>query len=364
MSCRDEVSSEYTAEALRLETDLHHLGQIWIIRRHVYTLSWNQATRNFQAEVKKMKRRVRAWKKSIDALKETIKELGQAWVKDHDSVTPEHWDHIMEGKERKLRWIYRHAHPEAQWPEGVPYLNLIALANKMEANKAELAAERRRNISYAMAMKLYQKGMDTKHALEGYLERNPGCDQRNDPIYSMLKEERRAFLKSQEDQQLELLEKSRKDATSVSFEEWEVALAGTPVLKENVQISGYFELARRRMEGQPCDGFAHGLYFGPLIDPDDMSEENQKRFWDSMGLHPDDSEEEDPEEFEQEEEWEEWWRLSELMEPEEWEEFRELMESGALGRWRPEAEEADEAEEEAEIEEPEQPPKKKRKTQE
>jgi hypothetical protein len=45
-------------------------------------------------------------------------------------VTPQDWDDTARGAERKIHWLYSQKYSRKDWPNDLPYLNLIALRRK------------------------------------------------------------------------------------------------------------------------------------------------------------------------------------------------------------------------------------------
>jgi hypothetical protein len=71
---------------------------------------------------------VRAWKKDVARLKKETDKLKKRYNLDSTTVSAADWDNAVRGKFGKLRALYGKEYPKEDWPEGVPYLNLIARA--------------------------------------------------------------------------------------------------------------------------------------------------------------------------------------------------------------------------------------------
>lgn len=90
-----------------------------------------------------------AWFEQIFALQEACEELLEKHLNDPRSVSPNDWELIANGAERKLTIIYGLEFPCGSWPAGVPYLNLVALReyytseNQRIENELEVLRERR-----------------------------------------------------------------------------------------------------------------------------------------------------------------------------------------------------------------------------
>lgn len=178
----------------------------------------------------KMRRQVRAWTKAVYDLETKLAEMRYKHRKDPASVTPEDWNAITAGQERKLQAICTKHFPLCRWPVGVPYLNMIALDNYRMAEKERIAMR-------TADRKLIELSITEQIEI---LE----------------------FETAQSEKQLLLLKKSRADPTSVSLVEWQIASHRTDAQKKDRVIAGYMELARRREMGESCDGWALGEYFG------------------------------------------------------------------------------------------------------
>jgi hypothetical protein len=214
-----------------------------------------------------LKRRVLAWLQEFKAFRQSLTDLGTRHQKDHTSVTPDDWERAVAGNAKKMEIIYSKKFPKAKWPKDVPYLNFIALCNyKREfehRNRQALDRAREAQSHKAKLAVLYKKGIEVVTRVNDYIRQHPASTPDNDSELSMRLVEQRTFHEQQQEKQLDLLRKSREDPASVSWEEWELAIVGTSVLKRDPTIAGYFELARRRMAGEKCDGWANGMYLGP-----------------------------------------------------------------------------------------------------
>jgi hypothetical protein len=67
---------------------------------------------------------------------------------------------------------------------------------------------------------------------------------------------------TQLERQVNLLRRSRRNPTSVSYEQWQAAIEGTDALETDKTVACYFERARRKKMGEPCDGWVFGRYYG------------------------------------------------------------------------------------------------------
>jgi hypothetical protein len=75
-----------------------------------------------------------------------MQALHRRYVEDPKSVTVEDWENMAYGSEKMIGFVLTKHFPKETWPEGVPYLNLIArqkyLKEKEEAKKLNDLAER------------------------------------------------------------------------------------------------------------------------------------------------------------------------------------------------------------------------------
>jgi hypothetical protein len=88
-----------------------------------------------------MCRQIRTWKKRVYNLETELMEMRERHRRDTASITPQNWDRLTTGHDRKLRTIYAQDYPLSQWPICVPYLNMIALVDyRMAMNKVRRSA--------------------------------------------------------------------------------------------------------------------------------------------------------------------------------------------------------------------------------
>lgn len=205
-------------------------------------------------------------------------------------VTPDDWDRLADGNERKLQIIFGNKFPRRKWPVGIPYLNMIALAQYVERSKQKsvmktLASEKDTTKTTHRKKRLTKiapnASVMTKKATKRNTPRKPEVELHsaapvpNSPSKvadTSLQESPRSVQAEihrleceyeQSKMQLSYIVKSRRDPTSVSLKQWQDAVRGTDVAQVDRRTAGYMELARRRAVGEECDGWAYGMYFGP-----------------------------------------------------------------------------------------------------
>jgi hypothetical protein len=87
---------------------------------------------------------VKEWLRAIKQKRSEILGLIAAHKNNSSSKSPEDWDVMARGAERKVLMIVSPAYPEDKWPEGVPYPNLIAWREHQNAKNVRLKAEKMR----------------------------------------------------------------------------------------------------------------------------------------------------------------------------------------------------------------------------
>ena len=203
-----------------------------------------------------MKRKVRTWKREIHGLNMKLINMDRKYREDPTSVKAEDWDKMVTGQETKLQVIFANKYPREKWPAGIPYLNMIALAQHVAAKKAARARKK------AALKKTALKKPQITAALPIHskpVEVSPW----DDPAIMRAQIIRLEHETAQSEKQLVLLKKSRANPMSVSFEQWREAIEGTDAVRKDMTIACYVELARRRAMGEECDGWVYGRYYGP-----------------------------------------------------------------------------------------------------
>ncbi|KAF1835937.1 hypothetical protein BDW02DRAFT_264572 [Decorospora gaudefroyi] len=87
-----------------------------------------KARQEFRIKVIRLRRKVRDWKKEVGRVLVETRDLLLKQRADHTSVTSADWDRVTKGKHGKLHALYHKRFPRGKWPEEVPYLNMLALA--------------------------------------------------------------------------------------------------------------------------------------------------------------------------------------------------------------------------------------------
>lgn len=219
-----------------------------------------------------MRRKVQAWKKQIFNLNKSIKAMLDHHQKKPEEVKAEDWDQLVDGQDKKLNVIYGKKFPRDKWPTGVPYLNMVALAKHQAAKKATTAKKPKRASPKKVEKRTTRPQRTERPSLHlSKLSLRPTKAQNyavspsifDDPAAVVAEIKRLEHHVEKAEKQLTFIRRSRLDPTSVSWEQWQDAIEGTDVMEYDLQIVCYVEMARRRKEGEECDGWVYGMYFGP-----------------------------------------------------------------------------------------------------
>lgn len=133
MSCRDEDTTGVNYNTVVRDRRLTRIALEWRNRcteKHNKWLDeYNRRVRQINAENKVYNaraRKINAWKRECIVIRGELSKLLKAFD-DEGGVTPEDWDAIAEGNERKVIALVSLHWPKWNWPRPVPYPNLIAL---------------------------------------------------------------------------------------------------------------------------------------------------------------------------------------------------------------------------------------------
>jgi hypothetical protein len=156
------------------------------------------------------------------ALRKRLRALYNKHEADPSSFTIEDWDDIAQDSERKVLYIYSEF-DRSEWPESVPYPNMIAMRKWQTAEVASLEKEKDRLLE--------------KHEAE-----MAGLQKQGDKLRRELTERKRVYglLKV-------LIDRVNAEGeASVSLKEWEDAMEGTGAWFQNASITGAVQRARDR----------------------------------------------------------------------------------------------------------------------
>ncbi|KAF2023955.1 hypothetical protein EK21DRAFT_94471 [Setomelanomma holmii] len=280
MTCRDEHPTHHNqAPALRLQYRLERISHNWVVRRireqNRRIRERNKARRQFRAAKVELKRKVRSWKKDMNELIRTLKDLEQRWRANTSFVTTQDWDTAVEDKGKKMQILFGKKYPKEQWPKGVTYLNMITLmeyeqkeekkgASKrgVEAKKKSEAKKTAKTLKQAPTSD--QTEIATKSRGSAILPIRPAVvptPWSRTPLAPDLSVEEQIrqleFSAAKAEQQFEYLGRSQVVGPhAVGYDQWMKAVEGTDALETDWKIRGLVELARRRQMGELCDGWA------------------------------------------------------------------------------------------------------------
>jgi hypothetical protein len=114
---------------------LDQANRLWVAQQRARRI------REFNEGLEKIFKAVDVWLEEINAVEDKCEELLDKHLQDPSSVTPEDWTLLAQGASCKINVIYGRAFPRESWPDGIRYLNLIALREHYQQQNRDIEAE-------------------------------------------------------------------------------------------------------------------------------------------------------------------------------------------------------------------------------
>jgi hypothetical protein len=137
---------ESHANLFDLEMEFLELGIEWRIRYLEKSIENTLKEHEYEQRQRRIDTWKAEWYKGIAQKTEEMQTLHRRYVEDPKSITVEDWENMANGSEKMIAFVLTKHFPKKTWPEGVPYLDLIArhkyLKEKEEAKKLNDLAER------------------------------------------------------------------------------------------------------------------------------------------------------------------------------------------------------------------------------
>jgi hypothetical protein len=256
-TCRHKNPTRHNrASLLHVQHAISNISDTWVEYR---------AFRAHRHQFRRTRRGVRAWKRDMRGFRCSCQQLLQTYKTDLSIVTLGDWDKTTASKESKLQITYGTHYTGEKWPATIPYLNHVAYAKYCAIRNTTRAARKARKA--AILKKTAEAAVRKVEASAKHTEalKNDtniaGTLPWRDPIALQAFFEALEHRIKQMESQIELLRRSCRNATSVSFEQWQAATEGAVALESGRTVSCYIELARHRKMGKQCDGWVFGRCF-------------------------------------------------------------------------------------------------------
>jgi hypothetical protein len=213
-----------------------------------------------------MRKKLIIWLKAVRSKRQEISALLNRYMSDSDSVTEQDWEDMAQGSYYKIKWILAKAYPREDWPDDVPYLNLIARLKKKEQGYKKQLEERERRHTENMEKKdktitklkrfneMVRKtaANQASYPIQEWTDAYEGTDiLENKPEFDLMEEvglmvegERHRKTFERLNRLVAMFEKTQAREEVYSVKEWEDALEGTNVV--NPVFGVIIEDARRR----------------------------------------------------------------------------------------------------------------------